>query len=88
MSTIKPNGGGVTPGATVIVNVGRYWLCHGVVTDVLPDLGSHGFARLRFFGRSGRPLARQGLHWDTDAPMTPEDLVPVQALNVVEAEPA
>lgn len=75
----------MTPGATVLVAAGRYWLCHGIVEDVLHDHGTHGFARLRFYGRSGYPLVRNGLHWAGDLPMPAEDLVPVQMLSVVEA---
>lgn len=72
----------MTPGALVLVTAGRYWLCHAVVEAVLAEHGTHGFARLRFYGRTAL-LTRPGLHWDTGLPQPAEDLVPVQALSVV-----
>lgn len=72
------------PGALVLVTTGRYWLHHARVESVLPDRGAHGFARLRFFGRSGYPLKRTGMRWDGDLPLPPEDLVPMTELSVIE----
>lgn len=75
----------MTPGALVLVASGHYWLHHAVVQAVLPDHGTHSFAMLRFYGRSGYLLARAGRRWDGDLPLPAEDLVPLPALSVVEA---
>lgn len=81
--SLPPPGGALESGATVLVWRGRYALEAGVIESIHPELGAHGFATVRFIGRSGTPLKRQGQRTYTPGELPPLDMLPVTALSFV-----